>query len=176
MSDPYEPFSAVNLFSRGCSQTRSAGVDSVELSRHPFVRPFSARQTDALARIAEECSFEPGQIIFEEKEESDKFYLLLEGRVAVGCRAAGREINVQTLGPGEELGWSCVLPDASRHFRARAVDRVRAFVFESTRLGEFCDSDLAFGFLFLRSMVEVITERLQATQSRLVQMSRRSAP
>ncbi len=176
MSDPYEPYPAVNLFSRGCSQTKGAGIDSTELSRHPFIQPFSAQQAEVLARIAEECRFEPGQIIFQEKEESDKFYLLLEGRVTVGCRATGREITVQTLGPGEELGWSCALPDANRYFYARATERVRAFVFDSARLGELCDRDQAFGYLFLRSMVEVISERLQATQNRLIQMSRPSPP
>lgn len=138
------------------------------LRQHPELAGLTPRQVGRLAEIAREVRFESGEIIFHEGEGRDDFYLLASGMVAVEVRAGSKVIRVQTLGAGEELGWSAALPDGQRHFQARALRTVRAIAFEGDSLLAFCDEDPDFGFVFTQWMVAVVAARLQATRMQLV--------
>ena len=79
------------------------------LRDHPFVEGFEPQHIGKMAEMAREVEFGRDQVIFREGEECGLFYLVVSGKVALETSAPGRILRVQTLGAGEELGWSSVL-------------------------------------------------------------------
>lgn len=138
------------------------------LSEHPFLEGFRPEHVQKMAEMALEVQFGRDQIIFREGQESGLFFLILSGRVALEVSAPGRILRVQTLGPGEELGWSSVLGEGGKHFQARSLETVRALAFEGARLRQACDQDPSFGYALMKRLLKVVAERLQATRLQLL--------
>ena len=82
---------------------------------------------DLLVGCASNVRFETGQFILREGEEANSFYLLRQGKAALEIHAPGRgPISIQTLGAGEVLGWSWLVPPYRWRFDARATELTRA--------------------------------------------------
>ena len=77
---------------------------------------------------------------------------------------------VETLGPGTVLGWSWLHPPYRWHFGAVARLATTAIAFDAASVRRRCDADPAFGYAALRAFTPVITERLQATRLRLLDL------
>ena len=57
-----------------------------------------------------------------------------------------------------------------KHFQARGLERVEALAFDGGDLLAACESDSAFGFIFMHPLLGVVAERLQATRLQLLDM------
>jgi CRP-like cAMP-binding protein len=81
-------------------------------------------------------------------------------------------VRVSTLVAGEVLGWSSVSSGDGngKQFQARALEEVHVFAFDGTRLRHACEEDYAFGFWFMRSILNVMAGRLQAIRAQLVDL------
>jgi|MudIll2142460700_1097286.scaffolds.fasta_scaffold571947_2 CRP-like cAMP-binding protein len=137
---------------------------------YPALAELETHQLEKLAERARDVRFQAGDIIFQEGDGRDDFYLIVSGAVALEIRAAHRTIRIQTLMNGEELGWSSALAESRKHFQARALKTVHALAFEGEWLREYCDEDPAFGYNFTRWMLTVVAQRLQATQLQLLDL------
>jgi CRP/FNR family cyclic AMP-dependent transcriptional regulator len=134
----------------------------------PFLKGLSAAHIEKIMAMASEVRFSADEIIFREGAKSDFFYLLLSGRVALEMRTSGHILTVQTLGAGDELGWSSYLEEETRCFQARALVQVQTLRFEGARLRKACEEDRAFGYALVQRLLHVTSSRLQAT---LLQLS-----
>lgn len=85
-----------------------AGLDSEELA--------------ALADVALEKEFAPGEIVFEEGDAAHHLYVIVQGKVEVFRRADSREYHVATLGEEECVGEMAVLEDTPRSASVRAME------------------------------------------------------
>lgn len=138
------------------------------LEHHPFLEGLSPAHVEKLAALAFEVTFEPEQIIFREADPSSFFYLILEGAIALEIAAPARLVRIQTIGAGEELGWSSLLSRVNKQFQARSLEPVRALAFDGPRLIMACESDYEFGYFLLRRILGTVTERLQATRLQML--------
>ncbi len=136
----------------------------------PELAGLSQQQLEKLGEMARDVRFQAGDIIFREGDGRDDFYLIMSGAVALEIRAANHTVRIETLTDGEELGWSSVLPESKKHFQARALKTVHALAFEGEHLRDYCDEDPDFGFKFSRWMLNVVAQRLQATQLQLLDL------
>jgi len=80
----------------------------------------------------------------------------------------GTTLGIETLGAGDELGWSSMLMCDRRHFQARAVEPSYALAFDGAELNRACKEDPVFGYGLLYRLLGVVARRLQATRLRLV--------
>jgi len=140
------------------------------LKKHPFVAEFRPEHLDLLATLAKEVHFDDGQVIFHEGDLFSVFYLLSEGMVALELEEPGHVLRVQTLYAGDELDWSAVLPNAGKHFQARALRPVTALAFEGSQLLESFKQHPDFGVAFVLRLLGVVSERLRATRMQLLDM------
>lgn len=138
------------------------------LRKHPFASGFPEPMVDDLAAMAREVRFEPGQIVFREGEDNTGFYLIREGRLALEIAAGNDTLRIQTLGAGDEFGWSAVLPGRGKHLQARAIEPVDALAFDGRDLLQLCRRHPAYGFILMHRMLEVVSERLHATRLQLI--------
>ncbi len=138
------------------------------LRMHPFVQGFEAEHIEKLAGLAGVVRFDKNAIIFRDGDTSSFLYLLLSGSVVLEVPTAGRILRVQTIGKGQQLGWSSMLPELSKQFQARVLEPVTALVFDGARLRRECDADPGFGYIMMRRTLRVVSERLQATRMQLL--------
>lgn len=138
------------------------------LLKHPFLEGFSEPLLERILALAFEISFEPDQIIFREADPSSFFYLILSGTVSVEIAMPGRVLRIQTLGEGEELGWSSIMDKVNKQFQARSLSQVKAAAFDGARLKAECDEDPAFGYIIVSRILEVAAERMRATRFQML--------
>jgi CRP-like cAMP-binding protein len=142
------------------------------ITTHPFFHDLSERQQDILAECAMQTKFRSGDIIFHQGDVANRFYLIEEGSVALEASQPGHAmIPIQTLGPGDILGWSWLFPPHVWRFSARAVEPTSAIFFHGTWLRARCEQDPGLSDELMRRMARVVVERLQATQLQLVEIS-----
>ena len=116
-----------------------------------------------------EMQFFPDKQIFCEGSDANRFFLILEGHVVLESETQdGATIPIQTLGPGDDLGWSWLFPPYSLQFSARATEPTKAIFFYGTRLRARCEADHDLGFALMKRVAEVMVKRLQATRQQLV--------
>lgn len=138
------------------------------LSEHPFTKGFWPDHVARLAAMASEVRFLRNELIFHEGDHSSLFYLLISGNVALEVLSPGRPVHVATLYEGEVLGWSSVTGDTGKQFQARALEDVHAMAFDGARLRHACEEDYTFGFWFMRAILTVMSGRLHAIRTQLL--------
>ena len=147
------------------------------IAQQPFFKGLNTKQLQLLAASALEMKFETGSTIFEEGSPANRFYLILTGRVVLSSEMEDRNvIPIQTLGPGDDLGWSWLFPPYSLHFKARASEPTTTIFFYGTRLREQCEQDHELGYQIMKRIAEVATQSLRATQRRLMQYIDKNTP
>ncbi len=133
----------------------------------PFFRDFGAQDAQSLAALARPVRFAPGEIVFREGEGCDDFYLLVSGRLLLEITPPSGAFPVDTVGPGEEFGWTAVLAGQDRVLQARALEECRALAFEGQALRALCEANPAFGYHFMRRLLGASVDRLEAVRLQL---------
>jgi CRP-like cAMP-binding protein len=164
------------------SPTETAGTSTPSLyalvAEQPFFKGLKPAQLQMLADSALVMEFDTGKAILEEGGPANRFYLILQGHVAFEMEldAHGSRLTIQTLGPGDDLGWSWLFPPYAIHFSARALEPTRTIFFYGTRLREQCELDHEFGYQIMKRIAEVATRCLQSAQQSFVAAAARSSP
>jgi CRP-like cAMP-binding protein len=110
-------------------------------------------------------------MLFREGDPADAFYVVRRGRVALELFVPNRgALTVETIEPGEVVGWSWLFPPYRWHFDGRAVEPVRAIAVDGACLRGKCNADPALGYELMRRFSQVMLERLQATRLRLADL------
>jgi CRP/FNR family cyclic AMP-dependent transcriptional regulator len=140
------------------------------LAQQHFVEDFTAAQVDHLAKVARPVEYAAGQVIFREGDDCAELFLVVSGHVALDLAGERQLLRVETLGPGDELGWSSMLMGSHRYFQARALEPVQALAFDAAELRRMSEADPALGYAIMRRLVAVVAERLQATRLQVLDM------
>jgi len=138
------------------------------LAGHPFLASLAESDIEKLAALAFKVNFQPEQIIFREGDPSSFFYLILSGHIALEIQAPGRVLRIQTVGEGDELGWSSLLASVNKQFQARSLEPVTALAFDGAQIVAQCEADPSFGFRLLRKVLAIVAERLRSTRLQLL--------
>jgi hypothetical protein len=77
-------------------------------------------------------------------------------------------VTIDTLGEGDVVGWSWLLPPHKWHFDVEAVELTRAVTFDVRCVRDKFETDPRLGFELLRRFAAVIVDRLQMTRLRLL--------
>jgi CRP/FNR family transcriptional regulator, cyclic AMP receptor protein len=135
----------------------------------PVFEGLDADQLALIAGCATNVVFDAGERIFREGDEADAFYLVRHGLVALDTYVPNRgQLTIETVGPGEIVGWSWLVPPYRWHFTGRAVEPVRAVHFDGACLRQKCDDDNHLGYELLMRFSNVLVSRLQATRMQLM--------
>lgn len=139
------------------------------IADHPFFEGLDPRLIELAAGCAQNVRFEPGQYLFREGESADRFYTLRHGKVAIEVFSPQRgPITLQTVSPGELVGWSWLFPPYRCLFDARALEVVRATQFDGTCLRKKCESDPALGYELMKRLAHIVSQRLETTRLQLL--------
>jgi len=137
------------------------------LRKQPFVEGLDEDEVVKLAELAEVVPCKSGAIILNEGQVSTHFFLIVTGSVALELVPPTGVVRMDTLGAGDEFGWSSVMGRASV-FQSRALTDVELIGFDAVKLRALCESDTDFGFKLMRRLLDVVTDRLHVTRVHLM--------
>jgi CRP/FNR family transcriptional regulator, cyclic AMP receptor protein len=140
------------------------------IAEHRLFKDLAPRYLALLAEVAMFKEFAADEVIFREGDPANRFYLILDGEVALeSARRDGPSVLLQAIGRDDVLGWSWLFPPYYWHFDARATVATKAIFFYGTWLRESCERDHDFGYEMMKRMSAIIIARLQATRKKLAE-------
>ncbi len=144
------------------------GLEQV-IREHAFFAGLDEGFCTLISGCARNVRFEAGQYLFHEGEPADQFYLIRHGRVSLGITAPGRgAVSFQTLGEGEIVGVSWLIPPYRWSYDAKALELTRAIAIDATCLRQKCEADHHLGYDMMKRFMAVLIQRLQATRLQIL--------
>jgi CRP/FNR family cyclic AMP-dependent transcriptional regulator len=142
---------------------------ATRVALHPVLAGMNRTQLTLLTDCAMAVHFNPGQLIFNEGELANRFYLIETGKVTLESSARfGHPVIIDKVGAGDLLGWSWMFPPYVWHFTARAIEPTNAIFFYGTILREYCERDHSLGYELFKRMSAVMIKRLQAAREKML--------
>jgi len=139
------------------------------IAEHPFFAGLDHGFITLMVSCASNVRFKSGTSILKEGDQANTFYLIREGRAAVEVSAPPHKpIIIATLGLGDILGWSWLLPPFQWKFNARAVEDVRAIALDGECLRTKCEENHDLGYEVLKRFAQIMEQRLDATLRQLL--------
>ncbi|HET9407212.1 MAG TPA: cyclic nucleotide-binding domain-containing protein [Candidatus Sulfotelmatobacter sp.] len=148
-------------------------MESLEriIAEHPFFAGLESYYTDLLTGCASNVRFPIGSYIFKEGEDANEFYLIRAGKVALEMFPPhSKPIVVETLGTGDLLGWSWLVPPYIWTFHAHATQETRAIAIDGKCLRGKCEQNHDLGYEVLRRFSQIMVRRLHATRYQLLDL------
>jgi len=134
----------------------------LRIADHPFLRGIDPDLMREAGRGSIDTTHETGDLIVRAGAPADRFHLIFHGRVAIEVGGPHRvRRTVQTIGPGEVLGWSWLCPPYVWPFDGRALKETRIVSLDATFLRRALRSRPAKGYRFLLRLLPVIGQRLE---------------
>ena len=141
------------------------------MRQHPFLAGLSFEHMQTLIGCATNVRFADNVTIIQEGQIANKFYLIRSGRIALQMDVPGKEsLRIQTVGPGEILGWSWLISPYRWHFSGVSVIETRAVALDAECLRNKCETDPKLGYEMLQRLAQVMERRLDATRLQLIDM------
>jgi CRP-like cAMP-binding protein len=155
----------------------------INLRQVPFFTELSEEQVQVLHQHAHEVSAGAGEYLFHRNDKLDHFYLVLDGlfevifetpKLQMAYRIQDQPSHIQyepvviaTVGEGEVLGWSGLVPPHQATSCVRARGKAGLLAFDCQKLLEHFEQDCSFGFKVIHAAAQVIGNRIQAIYRRV---------
>jgi len=154
----------------------SGGVSAAELGRHAFLLELPDSYVAVLARACHTATVSAGHRFFVEGDTASRFWLITRGHVALDVHAPGpSRLIVETLGEGDLLGLSWLVPPYRWQFGATAVQDTGTYELDAAAVRAACEADPGLGYQLLRRVMSAASSRLQATRIRMLDLYAASA-
>lgn len=141
------------------------------LSEHRFFQGVNEDFRMLVTGCAKNVVFEPGQYLFHESDTVSEIFFVRHGHVALQITAPGRgSMTFETVGPGEVIGFSWLVPPYRWTFDARAVELTRAICVNAKCLRDKCEADHSLGYEMMKRFTPVLEERLHAARIQLLDL------
>ena len=141
------------------------------LEKHPFFKDLKQEHLDILADCCGQKKFNPGEIVGHEGEPADYFYLVQEGKVAIQIHAPNKGvITLQTVGPGDIIGWSWLFPPYKWSFDIKAITATKTLAMNGKCLRQKCEDNPDFGYPIMKKFSQVLIQRLKATRMQILDL------
>lgn len=141
------------------------------LAAFPVFAQLPEAELELISSTARTVRFAARQRLFSEGQPAQGCWLIEDGRVALDMAVPGRgQVVLQTLGPGDVLGWSWLAPPYRWHYGATSVLPTTATELDTTQLRALAEQDPRFGYTLVLTLFETVLQRLQATRARLLDL------
>jgi CRP-like cAMP-binding protein len=137
----------------------------------PLLSKLTNTELELFEALSREITAPDGTILFEEGADADSFYLIAQGKVALELASAGRSpMIIQTLGPGDLVGLSWLLPPHRWNWRARVVGESRLVVFDAVEVRRQCEENRDLAPDVYQVLAAEMADRLHSTRLRLLDL------
>lgn len=113
-----------------------------------------------------ETSFQDGELIVAEGDQSRDMFVIQSGRVRITKRVAGKDVELATLGRGDFFGEMSLLESLPRDASAHAAGETHLLVVSASGLLVRMRRDPTFAF----EMLQRLSGRVRSLNARLVKL------
>ncbi|MEU3065061.1 cyclic nucleotide-binding domain-containing protein [Streptomyces subrutilus] len=136
-----------------------------------FTRALSPEQRSSLLTVAHAANFPAGARLFDQGGHTSRFWVVRSGSVSMDVRVPGRQAAVvETVGPGELVGWSWLFRPYTWHFGAEARTPVRTDEFDAAAVRMLMEADPALASAMWQWVGQVLVHRLVSARIRLLDL------
>lgn len=141
------------------------------LTESRFLAGMNKEHLELITGCATNVKFDAGDYLFREGEEANHFYLIRHGKVSLELYSPEKgPISIQTMGEGDTLGWSWLIPPHRWTHDARAVELTRAIALDGKCLRGKCENDHDLGYELYKRVAHILTDSLHAANIQLLDM------
>ncbi len=139
--------------------------------RSPMFEEMSDEHFAFLASLAEEREVPGGATLFRVNTPADRFYLVLEGTVALKIAGPSKPpMTIQTVGEGALLGLSWHLPPYRWQWTAETREPCRFAEFDANEVLAACETDSDFDNAMLRIIAREAGRRVHNVRIQLLDL------
>ena len=139
---------------------------SVEmLNDFPLLAGMEATFLEKLALIAQEMPIGSGEWLFHEGENADALYLISRGKIELRFRldrARNLYVDLKTLGTGEALGWSALVPPYTYSMGAMASEDAHLVRIDGEQLRALVETHPEEGYGLMQGIAQTMATRLSS--------------
>jgi CRP-like cAMP-binding protein len=144
----------------------TSGDHSAWLGRTVFFNGLAAEDVARLASIAREVNLQPNEVLFQQDDESDGLYVIVNGILRVYLTAEdGREATINLLEDGEVIGEMSLLDGLARSAGAAALTVTKLIFIPREPFLALLDSSTKLA----RQIILMLCERLRAANAQVDQ-------
>ena len=148
--------------------TETIGLEKI-IRDHTFFASLDGEFCKLVCGCAKNVVFPAAHYLFHEGDAADQLIMLRHGRVAIQVASPGRgAITFQTLGEGEILGLSWLIPPYRWAYDAKSLEPIRAISIDAACLRQKCEADHDLGYELMKRLMAVLIQRLQATRMQIL--------
>ena len=104
-------------------------------------------------------SYKKNDLLFQEGDSADQFYILLKGHVKLSLRETSHVVYAVS-NAGEAFGWSSLINRDAYSASAECMSPTKLLKFDKKRLQTVLAKDTANGLLFYKRLAELLGNRL----------------
>ena len=104
-------------------------------------------------------SYEEGELLFQEGDPANQFYILLKGRIRLTLGETGQSIYIVSHA-GEAFGWSSLIDRETYTASAECMTPVKLLRFDQEKVLELFEEDPANGLVFFKRLAGILGSRL----------------
>jgi CRP/FNR family transcriptional regulator len=130
------------------------------VNRVEIFKELDENMIDLLSPLFEEFSCQPGKVIFQQGEQAEFLYLIIDGKVDMSFKPYdGIPITVSHVGKDGLFGWSAVVGSDRYTSTAIAIENVKAFRVHGSDLRRFCREHPEEGKTILERLADGVSSR-----------------
>jgi CRP-like cAMP-binding protein len=132
------------------------------LAEHPLVNGMSGAHLDFLSGCARNERLSAGHYLFREGQPADSLYLVRSGKIALEIHDPARgALVVESLGQGDAIGWTTLVPPYRWGVDARAIEPSVLLAIDGKCLRSKLEADHEFGYAFTLRLLHEVHQRLE---------------
>jgi CRP/FNR family cyclic AMP-dependent transcriptional regulator len=147
-------------------------VSAHELGAIGLFRGLPEDDLESLAEVASLTALSDGEILFQQGDPANTLFVVSAGGLVLRASRHGRSVIVETVGPGEVVGWSAMRESATALATARAVGRTKVIAIPVDPIVDLAAGGSRDSRLLVRRIVGLAATQLEASREQLLQAGR----
>jgi CRP/FNR family cyclic AMP-dependent transcriptional regulator len=147
-------------------------ISATELGGIALFAGLPESDLERLASAADRRRLADTEVLFEQGEPASTLYVVVDGGLILRATGNGRSVIVQTLGPGEVVGWVAMREGATALSTGRAVGRTTVIAIPVEPIIDLAAGASSESRLLVRRLIGLAAEHLEASRAQLLQVGR----
>lgn len=136
-----------------------------------FAEGLPNEHLQCLCRTSRIVRLKKGEQLFREGTLEDEIFVVTSGHIRLSMSVPGRgDVPFLTVGPGELVGWSGLISDGRMTATAAAAEDSSLIALSGRRLRELCEVQPDLGYVLIKRVAQVLSQRLLSTRLQLLDL------
>jgi CRP-like cAMP-binding protein len=147
-------------------------ITADELASNALFRDLPGTDLESLAAAASRSLLDDGNVLFAQGDPAHALYIVRRGGLVLRASRHGRSVIVETVGPGQVVGWAAMREGATTLATARAVGRTEIIAIPVDPIIDLAAGGSSQSRLLVRRIVGLAAAQLEASREQLLQAGR----